>query len=101
MYTVMVVMTLYHLLKRGNAWSAHRVVLVYTVVMFCITVGWYYTQTRLDEAETIELLAGPTLSDEIALGDSGSMYDIASTVLSTLQFWGNDALMVCPRRSPA
>jgi hypothetical protein len=98
MYTVMVIMTLYHLHKRGKAWSTHRVVLVYTIFMFCVTVGWYYSQTRIDEAQTIEFLAGPGVSSEIPVGDSCDALDNITDVLSTIQFWGNDALMVRKRR---
>jgi disulfide bond formation protein DsbB len=94
MYTVMVIMTLYHLLKRKNAWSAHRVAIFYTIFMFCVTVGWYYSQTRIDEAQTIEFLAGPAVSSEIAVGDSCSALDNITDVLSIIQFWGNDLLMV-------
>jgi hypothetical protein len=95
MYTVMVVMTFYNLLKRGNAWSANRIVLIYTIFMFCVTVGWYYSQTRIDEAQTLELLAaGPGASSNHGVADSCSALSNITNVLSVVQFWGNDALMV-------
>lgn len=87
----MVIMTLYHMLKRGNAWSTHRVMLVYTIFMFCVTVGWYYTQTRIDETKSIELLAG---SPDISIGVGCGTLDNISSVLSAIQFWCSDALMV-------
>jgi hypothetical protein len=94
MYTVMVIMTLYHLLARGKGWTRNRVILGYTIFMLMVTVGEFYTSTRMDEAETIETLAGPDVSSEISVGDSCTPLDYISTVLSLLQFWGNDALMV-------
>jgi hypothetical protein len=90
----MVIMTLYYLFRRGNAWSQHRLTISYTVTMFCITVAWYYSQTRIDEALTIKTLAGPGVSSQISVGESYGPLDNASTTLSTLQFWGNDILMV-------
>jgi hypothetical protein len=93
-YTVMVIMTLYYLFRRGNAWSQHRLTISYTITMFCITVAWYYSQTRIDEALTIETLAGPGVSSQISVGESCGPLDNASSTLSTLQFWGNDILMV-------
>jgi hypothetical protein len=91
MYTVMVILTFYYMFKRGNVWTQHRVTLCYTIFMLCVTVGWYYSQTRMDEAESIETLAG---SAEVSVGDSCTPLDYISNTLSLLQFWGNDVLMV-------
>jgi hypothetical protein len=95
MYTIMVMMTLYYLCRGGNAWIKRRATFSYTVLMMVITVAWFYSQTRIDEAETIETLAGPGVSTEIAVGNPCTPTDFISNTASMLQFWGNDVLMVC------
>jgi hypothetical protein len=95
MYTVMVAMTLYNVLKRKRSRSDRRLILGYTITMSIITAGWYYAETRVDEALTIETMAGPEVSSELGLTVECTPTRVISDTLSLFQFWGNDALMVC------
>jgi hypothetical protein len=92
MYTAMVIMTLYHLPKRGT-WTTHRIILIYAVFMFVVTAGWC-TEALLDEARPIETLAGPSPSFGAGVADKCSAVACAAVLMTALQFWCVNTLMV-------
>jgi hypothetical protein len=93
MYTVIVVMTLYFLLKRGNVWAKNRVALCYTVCLAVVTTAWYYTTARVTEVAAIEYLA-PQFSSQIGIADSCAVHNMLGSTLSLLTMIGSDVVMV-------
>jgi hypothetical protein len=75
-----------------GASTGSRVTLAYTWSMLLITIAWYYCTTRVTEVQLIE---DPTFSaDPSAILAYCSATNVAGTLLSTMQFFGSDALLV-------
>jgi hypothetical protein len=66
--------------------------MAYTWTMLLITIAWYYCTTRVSEVQLIE---NPTFSESpSAILSYCSGTNFAGTLLSTIQFFGSDALLV-------
>jgi hypothetical protein len=82
-------MSLYFLHQRKGSSRGRRVTVAFTWVMLVITIAWFYCETRLAEAELVE-----TPATAVGMTNYCSPTNIVGNVLSTLQFFGSDALLV-------
>jgi hypothetical protein len=89
LYIMIVGISLYFLHRRKRSSQGRRVTLIFTWFMLVVTVAWIYCEIRLAEYELVE---SPTTAVE--LPDFCSPTFIIDSVLSTLQFFGSDALLV-------
>jgi hypothetical protein len=83
-------MSLYFLYQRKGSTRSRRVTVMFTWFMLAVTTTWYYCETRVAEAEMIENSA----TNINGLLNYCSATNIAGNVLSSLQFFGSDALLV-------
>jgi hypothetical protein len=91
-YLVIATMSLYLLYQRKGSTRSHSVTVMFTWFMLVVTTAWYYCETRVAEVELVESPA--TNSNDLTILNYCSPTNIAANVLSTLQFFCSDALLV-------
>jgi hypothetical protein len=91
-YIVIASMSLYFLYQNKTNSTASRLTIAYTWSMLWITIAWFYCTTRVTELQLVE---NPTFSESpSAILSYCSVTNVAGTLLSTLQFFGSDILLV-------
>jgi uncharacterized membrane protein len=89
LYIMIAGMSLYFLHQRKGSSRGRRVTVAFTWFMLVITIAWFYCETRFAEAELVE---SPVTT--AAWTNYCSPTNVVGNVLSALQFFGSDALLV-------